>query len=237
MIVVPEDDFVGFVASNNRKALVMSLVIVAIATLLASLLVRHGLRADRNARLLLERQSAITRQSEAFASLASDASLFDPAQSLRSRTLTETLANVTDARRASIWALRDVGRILRCEDSFDRETGGHVDGLELHHDELPGIFTHLLAGEEIAAADAARDHRTAELHHILSAFGTRGLLAVPVRRNDRVVGSVWLEDAPDTAGSRAFVVAVANMVALRMAEASIAPVAREPSPTSPIRAL
>src|SRR5437660_10518127 len=77
MIVVPEDDFVGYVASNNRKALVMSLVIVAVATLLALLLVRQGLRADRNARLLLERQSAITRQSGAFASLASDASLFD----------------------------------------------------------------------------------------------------------------------------------------------------------------
>jgi class 3 adenylate cyclase len=228
MIVVPEDDFVGFVASNNRKALVMSLVIVAVATLLASLLVRQALRADRNARLLLERQSAITRQSEAFANLASDASLFDPAQSLPSRTLTETLANVTDARRASIWALREGGRILRCEDSFDRETGGHVDGLELHRDELPGIFTHLLAGEEIAAADAARDRRTMELHHILSAFGSKALLAVPVRRNDQVVGSVWLEDAPGTAGGRDFVLAVANMVALRMADASIAPVAREP---------
>lgn len=228
MIVVPEDDFVGFVASNNRKALVMSLVIVTLATLLASLLVRQGLRADRNARLLLERQSAITRQSQAFANLASDASLFDPAQSLPSRTLTETLANVTDARRASIWALRGARRILRCEDSFDRETGGHIDGLELHRDELPGIFTRLLAGEEIAAADAARDRRTMELHHILSAFGTRALLAVPVRRNDQVVGSVWLEDAPGTAGSRDFVVAVANMVALRMADASIAPVKREP---------
>jgi len=228
MIVVPEDDFVGFVARNNRKALVMSLVIVAVATLLASLLVRQGLRADRNARLLLERQSVITRQSGAFASLASDASLFDPEQSLQSRTLTETLANVTDARRASIWALQDGGPILRCEDSFDRETGGHVDGLELHRDELPELFSHLLAGEEIEVADAARDRRTMELHQVLSAFGTRALLAMPVRRNDRVVGSVWLEDAPGTAGSRDFVRAVANMVALRLADASIAPVAREP---------
>ncbi len=228
MIVVPEDDFVGFVARNNRKALVMSLVIVAVATLLASLLVRQGLRADRNARLLLERQSVIPRQSGAFASLASDASLFDPEQSLPSRTLTETLANVTDARRASIWALQDGGPILRCEDSFDRETGGHVDGLELHRDELPELFSHLLAGEEIEVADAARDRRTMELHQVLSAFGTRALLAMPVRRNDRIVGSVWLEDAPGTAGSRDFVRAVANMVALRLADASIAPVAREP---------
>src|SRR6201987_4472693 len=224
MIVVPENDFVGFVASNNRKALVMSLVIVAVATLLAALLLRQGLRADRNARLLLERQSAITRQRGALASWASDASLFDPAQTLPSRTLTETLASVTDARRASIWAIRDAGRILRCEDSFDRETGGHADGLELHRDEFPGIFAHLLAGEEITAADAARDRRTAELHQILSSFGTRALLAVRVRRTDRVVGSVWLEDAPGTAGSRDFVLAVANMVALRMTVASIVPV-------------
>jgi adenylate cyclase len=229
MIVVPEDDFVGFVARNNRKALWMSLVIVAVAALLASLLVRQGLRADRGARLLLDRQSAITRQSRAFATLASEASLFDPAQTLPSRTLTETLSEAAGARRASVWVLAGGGRILRCEDSFDRETTSHVDGLELHHDELPALFTHLLAGEEMEVADAARDGRTVELHRILSAFGTRGLLAVPVRRNDRVVGSVWLEDAPGTAGSRDFVRAVANMLALRMAETPTALVAHEPS--------
>src|SRR5438132_6803 len=221
MIVVPEDDFIGFVASNNRKALWMSLMIVAVTTLLASLLVRQGLRADRGARLLLERQSAITRQSGAFASLASNASLFDPARSLPSRTLTETLADVTGARRASIWTLRGGGRILLCEDSFDRETNGHVEGLELHRDELPGLFRHLLGGEEIEAADAARDRRTVELNRVLTAFGSRALLVVPVRRDDRVVGSVWLEDAPGIEGSRDFVRAVANMMALRIADTSI----------------
>jgi hypothetical protein len=106
MIVVPEDDFVGFVASNNRRALWMSLAIVGLAALLAALLVRQGLRADRATRLLLERQSAITRQSNAFAAFASDTSLFDPAQTLPSRTLTETLTEVTRARRSSIWGLR-----------------------------------------------------------------------------------------------------------------------------------
>ena len=227
MIVVPEDDFIGFVASNNRRALWMSLAIVGLAALLASLLVRQGLRADRAARLLLERQSAVTRQSNAFAALASDAGLFDPAETLPSRTLTETLAEVTHARRSSIWGLADGGRILSCKDSFDRETGGHVEGLELHHDELPALFTHLLAGEEIEVADAARDRRTAELHQILNAFGTKSLLSVPMRRSDQMIGAVWLEDAPDTAGSHDFVRAVANMVALRMADPSSAPPAHE----------
>jgi hypothetical protein len=54
------------------------------------------------------------------------------------------------------------------------------------------------------------------------------LLVVPVRRNDRVVGSVWLKDAAGIEGSRDFVRAIANMVALRIADTSIAPVAREP---------
>jgi class 3 adenylate cyclase len=68
-----------------------------------------------------------------------------------------------------------------------------------------------------------------ELHHVLTAFGTKALLAMAVRRNDQVVGSVWLEDAPGTAGSRDFLRAVANMVALRLTDASIAPVTREPA--------
>src|SRR6516165_4853414 len=237
-IVVPENEFVGFVASNNRRALWMSLVIVAVAASLAALLVRQGLRADRNARALLERQSAIIRQSNASASLASDASLFDPARALPSGTLTETLAEVADARRASIWRLGDGGRILRCEDSFDRETMGHSDGLELHHDELPGLFTNLLASEEIEVADAARDRRTAELSRVLSAFGTKALLSVPVRRDDQVVGAIWLEDAPATAGNRDFVRAVANMVAVRVTGFSSAPAMREPglAPSKPAAA-
>jgi adenylate cyclase len=53
-------------------------------------------------------------------------------------------------------------------------------------------------------------------------LGSRALFAVPVRREDRVIGAVWLEDAPETTGARDFVRAVANMVALRMAESTAA---------------
>jgi len=227
LIVAPENDFVGFVAINNRRALLMSLAIVLVAAALALLLVRQGLRADRNARQLLERQSAIARQSNAFSSLASDVSLFDPAHGLPSRTLTETLAEVTGARGASIWRLADSGWILRCEDSFDRETAGHLDGLELHHGELPALFASLSAGDEIEVADVARDRRTAGLGRVLTAFGTKSLLSVAVRRGDQVVGAIWVEDAPRTPGNRDFVRAVANMVAVRLAGSSATPVTRE----------
>ena len=237
LMVVPEDDFVGFVASNNRNALAMSLVIVVIAALLAALLVRQGLRGDRAARLLLDRQRAITRQSQAFATLAAEAGLFDPAGKEPPRVLTETLAEVAGARRASIWRVTGGERTLRCEDSFERDSGGHVDGLELHRDELPQFFAYLLGGEEIEVPDAATDKRTAELHRVLMRpLGSRALLAVPVRRDDRVVGSLWLEDAVSSAGARDFLRAVANMVALRMAEGSAMPIERaavtSPAPTT-----
>src|SRR5262249_51882189 len=220
LTVVPEDEFVGFVTSNNRNALLLSIGIIAIATLLAALLVRQGLRADRVARLLLDRQRAITRQSDAFATLAADADLFDPRGNEPPRALTETLARVTGARRASIWRVIEGERALLCDDSFERETGGHVDGLRLHRNELPQFFNHLLKGEEIEVRDAAADRSTQDLERVLMRpLGSRALFAMPVRRGKRVVGSVWLEDAPGTTRAKDFVRAVAHMVALRMAEA------------------
>jgi GAF domain-containing protein len=217
LVVVPESDFTGFVESNNRNALAMSLVVVALAALLGALLVRQGLRADRGARRLLDRQHALDRQSEAFARLAGDSALFDTASEQAPRALTETLATVAGARRASIWAIGDT--LLRCADSFDRDTAGHVDGLELHRDELSQLFGALCAGETIDVPDAARDRRTAALHRaIMSPLGTRALLAVPVRRGERVVGSIWLEDARPDAEARTFVRATAHMVAPRLDE-------------------
>jgi adenylate cyclase len=220
LLVVPEEEFVGFVANNNRNALLMSAGVIVIAGLLAALLVRQGLRADRAARLLLDRQRAIDRQSGAFATLAADADLFNPARNEPPRALTETLADVTRARRASIWRLEDNGRVLRCEDSFERETKGHVDGLELHRAELPQLFSQLLSGEELDVADAAADRRTAELERVvMRPLGTRSLVVVPVERGDRVAGAVVLEDARAKTSAHDFVRAVAHMVALRIAEA------------------
>src|SRR5690606_36732847 len=66
VIVVPEREIIGFVAANNRTALLLSLSVIGIAVLLAGLLVRQGLRADRNARLVRERQEAIEAQTRAF---------------------------------------------------------------------------------------------------------------------------------------------------------------------------
>jgi len=102
--------------------------------------------------------------------------------------------------------------------------------LELALSEAPQFLAALLQGEEIDVTDAARDRRTAALHQLLMhKIGTTALLMVPVRCDDRVAGAIWLEDCEPGDGARNFARAVANMVAVRMAEA--APAARVRSGT------
>jgi class 3 adenylate cyclase len=221
LIVVPEEDFLGFVADNNRRGLYMSLAVLGLASLLAGLLVFQGLRADRNAQLLLERQQQLEAQSRAFSGLASQAALFDSNDDSAVAALTETVAGTVSARRISVWNLTTDGRRLVCEDSFDKETGGHTQGMELTADDLPQFFQSLLQQEEILAVDAAADPRTAELHRVyLHPLGLRALVSVPIVRGEQAVGVIWLEDDalgsdPDSADV-AFARAVANMLALRM---------------------
>jgi adenylate cyclase len=239
LIAVPEKDFVGFVANSNRHALIMSLVIVVVAAALGILLVRQGLRSDRSARLLNERQQAIRRQSAAFARIAAEASLFDPAQNGPPSTLTETLVEATCGRRGAVWRLGAGGRTLICEDSYDRDSGGHISGLELHRDELPRFIAALLKGEEFMLPDATRDRQAAEFHGAFMApFGSQTLLAVPVRREGQTVGLVTVEDplggSAHLIHAGDFVRALGNMLVLRMTQAP-ATRSREPAAPSHIR--
>ena len=64
-IIVPEEDFVGFVGRNNRTVLLMSIGIVVLAAIMAGLMVFQSLRADRNAQLVLDRHLPRLRQTGA----------------------------------------------------------------------------------------------------------------------------------------------------------------------------
>lgn len=246
MIVIPEDDFIGFVKRNNRTGLLMSLGIVAIAVLLAVLLVFQGLRGDRAARLARDRALAVARQGEALERLAEEAELFDPTRNHLPDTLTETIADLTGAARASLWYFRQDGMLLRCADSFHAEASVHAAGSEIEHRELPEFFGHLNDGAEIDTADAASDPRTAALHRLMLApLGCRSLVMLPIRRRQDVVGSIWLEDPADAVGSRQFLRLLAGIAALRADDAPAEAVpqdletglaAREPTTTRARRA-
>jgi class 3 adenylate cyclase len=216
LVVLPEKEFIGFIARNNRTALLMSLAIVAIAVLMAALLIRQGLRGDRAARLLRERTQAIARRSEALDRIEEEADLFDPDRPEQPLALTESAAEIAGARRASLWYLQPQRNVLRCADSFDTANSLHAGGFELHRAEVPHFFDEIAAGGAIETANAASDARTAEAHRLLMApLGSRSLATIPMRHRGKVVGAIGLEDATGLAGARHFLRMLAGAAAGR----------------------
>jgi adenylate cyclase len=229
LMVVPEEDFTGFVANNARTALWLSLIVVAFIVVLIAFVVRYGLRADRAARRLLERGRGIERQSIALEELARQPSMFDRSQAAPLRSLTTALASLADARRVGVWQMLNEGRLLDCEDAYERDSGDHLAGLRLTRYELPLFFAALDANEDIQVGDAAADRRTAEFQRVLMhPFGSHSLFVVPVRTDERLLGAITLEDATRLSDTHHFVTLAANMLAIRMSHDAPATTAAHP---------
>jgi len=135
--------------------------------------------------------------------------------------------------------------LLTSEDAYHRDSGGHTSGTELHRDELPQFIAALEKGENFSVSDAAKDRRTAELYRIvMESYGTRALLVVPIRREERTIGAIlvedWAQDLSHQEAIRSFVPAVAQLLASRATEAPeppgrspVAPAAQTPKPELP----
>ncbi len=228
LIVVPQADFTNYADATSRQNLLLSLITIGLATLLGLLLIRQNRRADQMRRALARQQESGARETRALATLAARPGLFDPDQPAPS--LTESLADITAARRASIWRLAGDGRILHCEDAFERG-GGHVEGLELSRSEVPRFFEYLDGGEPLDAVDAAVDSRTSELHRLLMRpFGSRTLSVRPVHGPDGLVGLVTLEDPRVDNPPGGFTQAVSSIVAMRQVREQQESAAAEPAP-------
>ncbi|MGD9078662.1 MAG: adenylate/guanylate cyclase domain-containing protein, partial [Desulfobacterales bacterium] len=220
-VFVPEEDFVGFVARNNRNIILMSGGILLLAAIMAGLLVFQGLRAERNARQVLDRQYQLEAQSRAFSELSSSAAMFDAEDSESFGQLTEIVTGAINLRHSSLWNFDDRGQFLKCIDSYDRESYGHTKGTVLDRVDFPVLFDLLQNGEEISAIDAETDTRLAELYRVyLQPLGCESLLAVPIRYHGQTVGALWFEHDRLHRGWSAeelsFAHAIADMLALRL---------------------
>lgn len=234
LITVPEDDFIGFVASNNRIALLMSLSIVLAVIVLAVLLVRQGLRADRSVRLMTERGHMMAEQSAIYTAISRQTAAGDNVPPA----LTEGLVTATGSWRASIWLLAMHNQILSCPDSYERDSQGHTGGFELHRRELPAFFELVESGAELSLADAAGDRRTAQFHGlIMRSLGSRALALIPMRRGERVVGALLLEDPGHLDGTKDFLRTLAAMTSSAMKPSGLEaePRAESPKPASAAR--
>ena len=222
MIVVPEEDFIGFVKENTARALLMTIIIVVLASIMAGLLVFQGLRADRNAREILNSKRDVEAQSRAFSTLASDAAVFDPADTASLGNLTEIVSNAAMVRRASFWQLDSDGTRLVCQDCFDHENKGHTRGTVFERNDFPQLFEYLQKKTEIVISDTTEESQFSKLHQAyLQPMGCRSLLAVPVICHGQTEGSLWLEHEGKARSwgheDISFANAIAGLLALRFA--------------------
>ena len=222
MIVVPEEDFIGFVKKNLNRVLLMTSVIVVLASTLAGLLVFQGLRADRNAREILNRKQEVEAQSRAFSTLASDAAVFDPTDISSLGSLTEIVSSAAGVRRASFWQLDSDGTRLVCQDCYDHENKGHTGGTIFERNDFPQLFEYMQNKAEIVISDTTEEAQFSKLHQVyLQPMGCRALLAVPVVCHGHTEGTLWLEHEGKARSwgpeDISFANAIAGLLALRFA--------------------
>lgn len=224
LIVVPESDFVGFVASSGWVALAMSAVVVLIVAAMAALLAWRSLYAERRAAAAAARQQALETRTQAFTDLArlSTGTGGEIEESLHQAT--ESAASACQAKRVAVWTSSADGRTLRCADCFDRTAGDHTSGLELHRDELPNLFAALAKGEPIDTGHAGHDRRTAELFALyLEPLEISDVYLAPITAAGRPIGMLSVEEprrGDRGAGLAAFCDALASLFALRFAAAA-----------------
>ena len=223
LIVVPETDFVGFVADSGVTALLMSIAVVLIVAALTGLLAWRNVLAERRATAATTRQHALELRTQTFIDLAHDAVAADADEGSLARA-TESAAAACAAKRVAIWRLSRDGRTLTCEDCFDSAVHDHTAGLALHRDEMPNLFAALGKGAAIDTADAGRDKRTSELFATyLQPLEISSVYIAPITMAGRLMGMLSVEDprrGDQATGLETFCDALSILLALRFTAAA-----------------
>jgi class 3 adenylate cyclase/GAF domain-containing protein len=234
LIVVPETDFVGFVADSGWIALLMSIAVGVLVAALAGLLVLRSMQAERRALGAAARQQALETRTQTFIDLAHQTTLDRSGLS----STTESAATACAAKRVAVWRLSADGRTLLCEDCFDSTAKDHTSGLALHHDELPNLFAALAKGAPIDTGEAGRDRRTSELFALyLQPLEIKSVYITPIVAGGRLQGMLTVEDprrGDSSAGLAAFCDALAILFALRFATADASQAAASAAPAAPV---
>ena len=219
LIVAPESDFLGFVASSGKLALALSVVVFLLMAALAMLMMWRSLQAERRDRAAHERHGALEARARTLGELAARSNLMDRDTPDGVREATERAAEICQAKRVGVWYLAANGRTLVCEDNFDPSANAHTAGAELYRDEFPRLFAALEALAEIDAPVARSDPRTEELAALyLQPLGIEGVHISPIHSGKRLLGMLKVEDPSSSEqndGMAEFCLALASLFALR----------------------
>jgi len=136
------------------------------------------------------------------------------------RRITEVAGRTLEIERTSVWLFDESRAFIRCHNLYRRSLRQHMAGASLEAAAYPAYFRALETGRAVAASDAQRDPRTAELAaDYLAPLGIGAMLEAPVRHDGRLAGVVchehlgpprpWLIDEKSYAASIADLVAMA----------------------------
>jgi PAS domain S-box-containing protein len=108
--------------------------------------------------------------------------------------ITETMSQVLEVERASVWQLVDGGCAIECIDLFERSRALHSAGARIRAADVPRYFAALQTERAIRAHDARTDARTSEFRKgYLEPIGIRAMLDAPVFLRGKMVGVVCHE--------------------------------------------
>jgi diguanylate cyclase (GGDEF)-like protein/PAS domain S-box-containing protein len=135
------------------------------------------------------------------------------------RLITEVAGRTLEIERTSVWLFTPDRAHLRCHNLYRRSLLQHMAGATLDAAAYPAYFRALESGRAVAATDAHRDPRTAQLvADYLVPLGIGAMLEAPVRHEGRLVGVVchehvgpprqWLLD------EKTFAASIADLVAM-----------------------
>jgi PAS domain S-box-containing protein len=177
-------------------------------------------QAQEEMRAANERQ---TRQAAALLELTQAFALRQAGIEELKRVVTQIAAQALEVERVGIWQYDRDRRGLVCQEVFERTKQSHSSGTVLQAVQFPAYFRALVEGKVVAAHDAGRDPRTAELaESYLRPLGISSLLDAPINVIGNVAGVICCEQVGParqwTADEQTFAIAVANVVSLLLAE-------------------
>lgn len=193
LIAAPENDFGSFAHQSSRQSLQFAGIVTVFSLLLGALYIRQLRRTEAGNRRLAVQQSQVAQESGALQQVAVAPHLFDPAAD--ALVLTEQLAQVTGARRASLWRFLHDGAAMVCDDTYDRTQNTHSGGFEMGREELGKFFDAIEEGSSFSVSNAATDERTTRFERlVMREVSTRALAVYPVHGPHGTLGMLALED-------------------------------------------
>jgi PAS domain S-box-containing protein len=165
----------------------------------------------------------LAAQSEALTALTEHQASGSHSFEVLLRWLLETTARTLKVDRVSMWRFEDEHEAIRCIDLYELSLDRHQAGTRLHRSGYPAYFAALEHERFIAAEDAQADPRTSEFtRSYLLPLRIGAMLDVPLRQDDASIGVLCVEhigeSRPWTVDERNFVLSVANLVAMAVAD-------------------